>query len=103
MFRAWVRAADANPAEGGPLDLDRLVGYAERFDQLILYQRAGFVIETLGLRHPRLDAWKKDKVVRGGSRVLDPDRPYAPTFSEAWGLSLNHPTAILTERDASVS
>jgi hypothetical protein len=97
VFRAWVRALERG------VSAERLVEYAERFDQAILYQRLGYVMETLGLTHPRLERWKREEVVRGGSRVLDPDRPYAPTYSEDWALSLNHPTAILESRDATYS
>lgn len=96
VFRAWVRALDS-------ISVDRLVGYTEQFNQLILFQRVGFVMETLGLEHERLAMWKKDKTARGGSRVLDPEQPYAPTYSEAWQLSLNHPIAILEQRDGSYS
>ena len=41
VFRTWVRA-DPDP--------DRLVNYTERLDRLILYQRVGFVMETLGMQ-----------------------------------------------------
>ena len=102
VFRCWVRALER---EGGrkPAQLDRLIDYCERFDQLILYQRAGFVMETLGLSHPRFEVWKAEKVARGGSRVLDSDGDYAPEFDEGWALSINHPVSILVERDASYS
>ena len=100
VFRAWVRWAEADADRGA---VDRLVDYSERFDQRILYQRAGFVLETLGLAHPRLAHWKEHQVVRGGSRLLDPDAPYSPDFSEGWGLSINYPTGVLEERDGSTS
>ena len=107
VFRGWVRASESDGGKPGArtpgIDVERLVDYAERFDQLILYQRLGFVMETLGLGHPRLDVWKREKVVRGGSRVLDPDRPYAPEFSEDWGLSVNYPVSVLVERDGATS
>ena len=98
VFRAWVRAAETDAGRG--VDVGQLVEYVERFDQLILYQRAGFVMEALGMGHPRFEVWKREKVVRGGSRVLDPDRPYAPEFDEDWALSINYPTTILEERDS---
>lgn len=99
VFRAWVRACDRRT----PPSPEILVAHAERFGQSILYQRLGFVMETLGLRHPRLSVWKREQVIRGGSRVLDADRPYAPDYDEGWGLSLNHPTGILTDRDGTDS
>lgn len=94
IFRAWVRA-DPSP--------ERLVDYASRFDQLILYQRIGFVMETLGIDHQALERWKEEKTPRGGSRVLNPEREFQSEYSDEWNLSINHPTAILTERDASYS
>ena len=99
VFRAWVRACDGRM----PPSADTLVAHAERFGQSILYQRLGFVMETLGLGHARLRAWKRDEVIRGGSRLLDADRPYAADYDEDWALSLNHPTDVLRDRDASGS
>ena len=99
VFRAWVRALD----RPGPPSPGVLVEHAERLDQSIVYQRLGYVMETLGLSHPRLDRWKGEEVIRGGSRLLDADRPYAPEYDEGWGISLNHPTAILEARDAAYS
>ena len=95
VFRGWVRA------EG--LSADTLVSYAERFDQKILYQRLGFVMETLDIPHERLAFWKENKAPRGGSRVLNPEREYSSNYSDDWNISINHPISILTERDASYS
>lgn len=96
VFRAWVRAAD-------DLSVDQLVEYVKRFDQSILYQRVGFVLEAMGIHHEQLDSWKKEKAQRGGSRVLNADKDYAPEYSEDWKLSINHPVHILEQRDASYS
>lgn len=96
VFRGWVRALEE-------ISRDRLVAYAEQFDQLILYQRLGFVMETLELDHPKLQQWKEEKTRRGGSRVLNPSKEYSSTYSEEWDLSLNHPTSILDTKDVSYS
>jgi len=51
--------------------------------------RAGHIIEErLCVDDPRVAAWRRH-ARRGGSRVLSPDRPYAPKWSETWMISLN--------------
>ena len=51
--------------------------------------RAGFIVEEkLGIRNSRVEAWRA-YVQRGGSRLLDPSRPFAPIWSERWMISLN--------------
>ena len=51
--------------------------------------RAGYILEEVcDIEDPRLDAWTKD-AIRGGSRKLDAQAEYAPTFSEKWCLSIN--------------
>lgn len=97
VFRAWVRAYDL-------LDVGKIVSYAEKYDIGVLYQRVGFVLETMGLTHPQFLSWRENHVQRGGSRVLDPERPFSGgRFDERWALSINHPVSILEQMDASYS
>jgi len=97
VFRAWVRARDV-------FDVEILIAYAERFGIGILFQRLGFVLETLGVQHSRLDAWSALHAQRGGSRVLDPEAPFSgQRFDARWALSINHPPSILETMDASYS
>lgn len=87
VLRAWALARDT-------LDLDVLVNYVDRFDIALLGQRVGFILEELGLSHPRIEAWR-DKAQRGGSSKLVAAAPYSSHFSERWSLSLNAPIAAL--------
>lgn len=51
--------------------------------------RAGYLLETLlFVNDARVEAWKQF-AQRGSSRKLDASKPYLPTFSEKWMLSLN--------------
>lgn len=87
VLSGWARADD--------LSADTLVTYTERLGQLILHQRVGFVMETLGLSHERLAHWKEHNAPRGGSRVLDPGASYSSEYDSDWNLSINHSTAVL--------
>lgn len=94
VLRAWVAGRDA-------LNIDALVEYVERLDIAVLRQRAGFVMDTLGIAHPRLEQWR-GMARRGGSSKLLGSAPYSTpdgvaTFSERWNLALNAPLAALHE------
>ena len=86
VLQAW------RSAEG--LDLGKLVSYADRYDNQVLRQRVGFLLEALGRAHPRLDEWRRG-LQRGGSVKLVASRPYSETYSAEWNLSLNVPPSVL--------
>jgi predicted transcriptional regulator of viral defense system len=87
VLRAWALARDT-------LDLDVLVHSVDRFNIAILRQRTGFVLDELGLSHPRIEEWQ-DLAHRGGSSKLVASAPYTPHYSERWNLSLNAPITPL--------
>lgn len=87
VLRAWILASET-------LDLELLVQYVDRLDIAVLRQRVGYILEEIGLIHPRLEQWRV-RARRGGSSRLVGSAPFAPTFSERWNLSLNGPVDIL--------
>jgi predicted transcriptional regulator of viral defense system len=87
VLRAWVHARDT-------LDLGAIVELVERFDVAVLRQRVGFILEELGLEHPRVAEWPA-QARRGGSSRLLGSAPFAPSFSERWKLSINAPIDVL--------
>ena len=78
------------------IDLNALVKYVDRLDVQVLRQRAGFLLEELGLRHPALDVWVA-QARRGGSSKLNGGAEFSPQFSERWRLSINAPIDVLRE------
>lgn len=69
--------------------LDILVTAIDAAPSKMAKVRAGYVLnEVLGIEAPRVLAWTQF-AQRGGSRLLDPAKPYAPRFSERWMLSIN--------------
>lgn len=89
VLRAWAGYRDL-------IDLDEVIRYVELFDVAVLRQRAGFILEELGLSSPVVAGWP-EKAKRGGSSRLLGSAPFAPTFSERWKLSINAPTGALRE------
>lgn len=87
VLRAWALGAPA-------ADLDDLIDQVERYDVQVLRQRAGYVLDRLGIRHPALDRWQ-GQAHRGGSSRLVGSEPFASTFDERWNLSINAPIEIL--------
>ena len=69
--------------------LSQIIAAVDEEAASIVKVRAGYILEEkMGIKDPRIEAWKAF-AQRGGSRKLDPDAPYAPTFSEAWMITLN--------------
>ena len=69
--------------------LDEVIPLIDGARTAITKVRAGYILtEALNLDDPRVSAWKRF-AMRGGSRVLDPSKPYAPNYSEEWQISIN--------------
>jgi predicted transcriptional regulator of viral defense system len=96
VFKAWVRALPH-------IDMDQIVDYTEKYDRSILYQRVGYVCETLGLTHEKFARWKQHNAPRRGSRLLNPYKDFANTYDPGWNISINHPVSILENKDADYS
>lgn len=80
VLKLWDRHARAHVRE--------IVAALEGASKIVKV-RAGYIFtERLGIETPAIGAWQAF-AQRGGSRRLDPERPYAPVFSERWMLSLN--------------
>lgn len=55
----------------------------------IVKVRAGYILsERMNIKSEFINGWEA-YAQRGGSRRLDPDRDYAPNFSEKWMISIN--------------
>lgn len=89
VLRMWKRTATR-------IRLDVLVDYVKRFDQTLLRQRVGFILEKLRLTHPVLQDWATNSV-RGSSAKLIANLDFSATFSERWNLSINVQDTILSE------
>lgn len=92
VLRAWAGYRDL-------IDLKALVKYVDQLDVGILRQRAGFLMEELGLRHPALAIWVT-QAQRGGSSKLNGGAEFSSQFSERWQLSINAPIDLLREARA---
>jgi predicted transcriptional regulator of viral defense system len=89
VLQAWVRARAV-------IDLDVLVYQVERFGVAILRQRVGYILDQIGLTHPRVEQWQ-ESTHRGGSSRLVGSEPFVSQFDPRWNLSLNAPVEILHE------
>jgi len=89
VLRAWAGYRDL-------VSVNELVRYVDQFDIHLLRQRAGFLMEELGLRHPALHTWVT-QARRGGSSKLNGGAKFSSEFSERWQLSINAPIHVLRE------
>ncbi len=86
MIEVW--ANEAQPY------LDDLIKATDRHHAGIVKVRAAYLLETLfKLKDARIDDWQR-YAQRGSSRKLDPTKPYLPTFSEKWMISVNCPVRV---------
>lgn len=76
-------------SENAAIHLDDISRVIDQHGSKIAKVRAGYIItELLELEDEKVDQWTK-YAQRGGSRVLDPDKPYKSQFSEKWMISIN--------------
>lgn len=69
--------------------INEITESVDEFRSPIVKVRAGYILnELLGLESEIILSWRK-YAQRGGSRKLDPEKPYASKFSEPWMISIN--------------
>jgi predicted transcriptional regulator of viral defense system len=86
VLQAW-KSADT-------LNMNKIIEYCDKYNNQILRQRVGFLLEKLGRAHPRLEEWRH-QMQRGGSVRLVASNAYSDTYSVEWNLSLNVPPSVL--------
>ncbi len=81
VIEVWEREAQ--------LHVEEIISSVENSSIKLPKVRAGYILdEILNISDERVLAWRA-LAQRGSSQKLDPEQPYAPTFSELWMLSLN--------------
>lgn len=83
VLEVWDEHAD--------LYVNEIVEAANQHPRPIIKVRAGYILDerlAIAVDDDRVQQWTR-YAQRGGSRILDPDAPFAPTYSEKWMLSLN--------------
>jgi len=69
--------------------LEDIIKAVEPCASSIVKVRVGYILdEALGIKDQRIEKWSRF-AQRGGSRLLDPAKAYAPTYSERWMISIN--------------
>lgn len=69
--------------------LSEIITQIDKHTSKIVRVRAGYILEErMGVSNTVIASWVQD-AQRGGSRKLDPDSPYASTYSKRWMISLN--------------
>lgn len=91
VLRIWKRAKSS-------IDVKAVIQYVDNFDQTLLRQRVGYVLERLGKSNSTLNKWAQ-KSVRGSSARLFANLEFSSEYSERWNLSINIPDEILTEEN----
>lgn len=80
-LQAWSQARTQ-------MDIDKIVRYTDRYSVKILQQRIGYILETMGFQHKKLEAWKNN-LLRGGSVKFIAGNDYSGNYDTKWNISLN--------------
>jgi predicted transcriptional regulator of viral defense system len=72
-----------------PSYLDEIINSVNQCPIKIIKVRAGYILdEFMKIKDNRVQEWLS-VAQRGGSQLLNPEKPYEQTFSEKWMISLN--------------